>query len=70
LAAERCGLLLATHSLDVVEHHADAAALLLDGEIALTWTAAEIERLSASGASGREGLEAALAAASDLAARG
>lgn len=63
LSAERCGLLLATHSLDVVEHHADAAALLLDGEIALTWTAAEIERLRASG---REGLEAALAAASDL----
>ena len=31
LAANRCGVLLATHSLDIVEHYADKAALLLDG---------------------------------------
>ena len=34
LQAGRCGVLLATHSLDIVEHHADRAALLLDGRIA------------------------------------
>src|SRR5262245_50505966 len=28
LAAQRCGVLLATHSLDIVEHYADRAALL------------------------------------------
>lgn len=60
LSAARCGVLLATHSLDIVEHHADAAALLLDGVIAKRWSAEDIERLKASGA---DGLEAGLAAA-------
>ena len=60
LWARRCGVLLATHSLDIVEHHADAAALLLDGAIAQRWLAEDIERLKASGT---DGLEAALAAA-------
>jgi ABC-2 type transport system ATP-binding protein len=60
LSAERCGVLLATHSLDIVEHHGDAAALLLDGVIAQSWSAEDIERLKASGA---DGLEAALASA-------
>ena len=57
----RCGVLLATHSLDIVEHHADAAALLLDGVIAKRWTADEIKQLRLSG---EDGFEGALAAAS------
>jgi ABC-2 type transport system ATP-binding protein len=64
LSAGRCGVLLATHSLDIVEHHADAAALLLAGAIANRWAADDIERFRSSGG---DGLEAALAAASDAA---
>lgn len=60
LLARRCGILLATHSLDIVEHHADAAALLLDGVIAQAWSRADIELFRASGA---DALEAALASA-------
>jgi ABC-2 type transport system ATP-binding protein len=60
LSARRCGILLATHSLDMVEHHADAAALLLDGVIAQRWSHEDIDRLRASGG---DALEAALAAA-------
>jgi ABC-2 type transport system ATP-binding protein len=60
LSTGRCGVLLATHSLDIVEHHADAAALLLDGVIARRWAAEEIGRLRASGA---DAFEAALASA-------
>ncbi len=61
LAADRCGVLLATHSLDIVEHYADSAVLLLEGRVAKHWGAADIERLKTAGA---DGLEAALAAAS------
>ena len=61
LLADRCGVLLATHSLDIVEHHADAAALLIDGVIAKRWTADEIEQLRLSEESG---LETAVAEAS------
>jgi ABC-2 type transport system ATP-binding protein len=60
LSAKRCGILLATHSLDIVEHHADAAALLLDGVIAERWSNDDIERLRALGG---DALEAALASA-------
>jgi ABC-2 type transport system ATP-binding protein len=60
LLAQRCGILLATHSLDIVEHHADAAALMLGGMIVRRWSLEEIERLKGAGA-GR--LEAALASA-------
>lgn len=60
LSAKRCGILLATHSLDIVEHHADAAALLLDGVIAERWSHEDIEQLRASGG---DALEAALASA-------
>jgi ABC-2 type transport system ATP-binding protein len=42
LAANRCGVLLATHSLDIVEHYADKAALLLDGRIVKEWNDSEI----------------------------
>jgi ABC-2 type transport system ATP-binding protein len=60
LATGSCGVLLATHSLDIVEHYADSAALLLEGKIAQRWRADDIERLKSSGA---EALESALAAA-------
>jgi ABC-2 type transport system ATP-binding protein len=49
LSSERCGVLLATHSLDIVEHHADAAALMLDGVVAKRWAVNELERLKLSG---------------------
>lgn len=58
LLSHRCGILLATHSLDIVEHHADAAALMLGGAIVRRWSLEEIERLKGAGA-----LEAALASA-------
>jgi ABC-2 type transport system ATP-binding protein len=49
LAEGRCGVLLATHSLDIVEHYADKAALLLDGRIAQQWTKAQMSALRALG---------------------
>lgn len=54
LAAGRCGLLLATHSLDIVEHYAHRAALMLDGRIAREWTRAELDALRVRGASAFE----------------
>jgi ABC-2 type transport system ATP-binding protein len=61
VSADRCGVLLATHALDVVERYSDRAALLLDGRIARQWSR---EQLAALRAMPGEGLEAALAAAS------
>lgn len=55
-----CAVLLATHSLDLVERYSDRAALLLEGRIARQWDQEALEALRASA----EGLEAALAAAS------
>ena len=49
LANDRCGVLLATHSLDIVEHYADKAALLIDGRIARQWTKGEMNALRALG---------------------
>lgn len=57
----RCGVLLATHALDVVERYSDRAVLLLDGRIARQWSR---EQLAVLRAMPGEGLEAALAAAS------
>ena len=65
LATGECAVLLATHSLDIVEHYADHAALLLAGTIVSEWDAQQIAALRADGANG---LEAALASASSLAA--
>ena len=65
LATGECAVLLATHSLDIVEHYADHAALLLAGAIISEWDAQRIAELRADGANG---LEAALASASGLAA--
>lgn len=60
VSAGRCGVLLATHALDVVERYSDRAALLLDGRIAREWSSAELAALRAAPG---EGLEMALAAA-------
>jgi ABC-2 type transport system ATP-binding protein len=65
VSAGRCGVLLATHALDVVERYSDRAVLLLDGRIAREWSR---EQLAALRAMPGEGLEAALAAASGAAA--
>src|SRR6185437_15124865 len=61
VSAGRCGVLLATPALDVVERYSDRAVLLLDGRIARQWGR---EQLAALRAMPGEGLEAALAAAS------
>jgi ABC-type multidrug transport system ATPase subunit len=52
-------LLLATHSLDIVEHYADSAAVLIDGKLKHVWPKAELQRLRAEPAD----FEAALATA-------
>ena len=56
LAERGATLVLATHALDIVEHHADRAALLLDGRLAREWTNPQIEALRSSGG----GFESAL----------
>jgi ABC-2 type transport system ATP-binding protein len=38
-------LLLATHSLDIVEHYADRAAVLIDGRLKHEWQKDELQRL-------------------------
>ncbi|HEX3603334.1 MAG TPA: ABC transporter ATP-binding protein [Steroidobacteraceae bacterium] len=52
-------LLLATHSLDIVEHYADSAAVLIDGKLKHLWPKSELQRLRGTQAD----FEAALAAA-------
>lgn len=59
--ARSCAVLLATHSLDIVERYADKAALLLEGRIAREWNEAQMLSLRQQGA---DAFEAALAAAS------
>jgi len=58
IADQRCGVFLVTHALDIVEHHADAAALLINGVVANHWTTGELERLKLSGG---DALERAIA---------
>jgi ABC-2 type transport system ATP-binding protein len=50
-------LLLATHALDIVEHYADRAGVLIDGRLRREWQKAEIGELRRSAG----GFEAALA---------
>jgi ABC-2 type transport system ATP-binding protein len=50
-------LLLATHSLDIVEHYADRAAVLIDGRLKHEWPKQELERMRLHGGD----FEAALA---------
>lgn len=52
-------LLLATHSLDIVEHYADRAAVLIDGKLKHVWEKQELQQLRSSGGD----FEAALAEA-------
>jgi ABC-2 type transport system ATP-binding protein len=61
-AAGRSAILLATHSLDVVERYADRAALLLDGRIAREWNQAEMRTLREQGIGAFEASLAAIAA--------
>ncbi len=56
-------LLLATHSLDIVEHHADSAAVLIEGRLKHVWPKSELQRLRAN----QLDFEAALAAATGAA---
>jgi len=51
---DRCSVLLATHSIDIVEHYADRAALLIDGVIAKTWSRPELNALRALGGNALE----------------
>ena len=50
-------LVLATHALDIVEHYADHAGLLLDGVLTREWAKSEIEALRLNG----RGFDTALA---------
>jgi ABC-type multidrug transport system ATPase subunit len=52
-------VLLATHSLDILEHNADRAAILIDGKLKHVWSKDELQRLR----SAQVDFEAALAAA-------
>jgi ABC-2 type transport system ATP-binding protein len=54
IARDGCSVLLATHSIDIVEHYADRAALLIDGSIAKTWSRAELDALRALGGNALE----------------
>ncbi|MBN8728540.1 MAG: ABC transporter ATP-binding protein [Xanthomonadales bacterium] len=56
--AGRCGVLLATHALDIAGHWADRAVLLHQGRIVHAWNRAELKALRTTPG----GLEAALAA--------
>jgi ABC-2 type transport system ATP-binding protein len=42
-------LLLATHSLDIVEHQADRAALLVDGRLQRIWQPSDLAQLRSAG---------------------
>jgi ABC-2 type transport system ATP-binding protein len=49
LQTRGAAVLLATHALDIVEHHADRAGLLLDGTIVREWDRPQIEAIRRSG---------------------
>lgn len=54
LSDESCAVLLATHSLDIVEHYADRAALLIDGSIARQWDRGDLDLLREQGGNALE----------------
>jgi ABC-2 type transport system ATP-binding protein len=68
LAAGGCAVVLATHSLDIVEHYASRAALLLDGRVAREWSGADIRAMREQGANAFEDALAAAASALQLSA--
>jgi ABC-2 type transport system ATP-binding protein len=43
----RGALLLATHSLDILEHYADRAGVLIDGKLKHVWARDELQRMRA-----------------------
>jgi len=59
--ANGSAVLLATHSLDIVEHHADRAALMMSGRIVHEWSREELRNFREHGGD----FEAALAAVSE-----
>jgi ABC-2 type transport system ATP-binding protein len=59
IGRQGASLLLATHSLDIVEHYADRAAILIDGKLKHVWQKEELQRLRST----QGDFEAALAAA-------
>lgn len=63
LVDQRAAILLATHSLDIVQRYGTGAALLLEGRIAHAWTAAELRELRG------KAFERALSKASDVMSR-
>ena len=63
VAEHGASLLLATHSLDMAEHHASRVVLLMDGAVRHVWDAAE---LAAIREDPRQSLEKAMAEACDL----
>lgn len=52
--AGRCGVLLATHALDIAEHWADRVSLLHEGRLVHEWRHEELERLRTSNEGGLE----------------
>jgi ABC-2 type transport system ATP-binding protein len=63
----RCGLVLATHALDIVERYADRAALLLNGGLVHEWRREEIATLTAASDGGFEAAIAAISSTPPLA---
>lgn len=51
LDERRAAVLLATHALDIAEHHADRVALMLAGRIVRVWSAEELAARRSSGQS-------------------
>lgn len=53
-------LLLATHSLDIVEHHADRAGILVDGRLRRIWEPGDLAQLRSTGQRFDDALAASL----------
>lgn len=64
LRTDECSVLLATHSLDIVEHYADRAGLLLEGRLVRQWDAGQLKRSIQEGGNRLEEMIAAVSAES------